>query len=140
MKWLKVVFLGVVISISLSCILYASPQSTNVYNYQNPDITIEFSSDNELSDEAKQAIADEFAGIINEEEIGTEGIKNIICTLFGHNTSTTLVSVTHHKAYIHAPRCKIQYYDVTTCSRCDYNEKVLLGSDMIFCCPEDQIN
>lgn len=140
MKQIKTIIIGIAIITSLTCALYATSQNPNIFEYSDPRITVEFSEENELTYEVKETIANEFAGIVEEEAIGSVHPNNIICTLFGHSTSTTMVTVTHHRAYIHAPRCTIDYYDVTTCSRCSYNEKVLLGSEMIHCCPEDLIN
>lgn len=140
MKQVIKLILGFALVLFVPCVMYANSPQSNIYEYEYPEITVAFADGNDLSEEKKQIIADEMAGIFHVEEIGTENADNIICSLFGHSTSTTFVTVTHHKAYIHVPRCRVEYYDVTTCSRCDYNEKVLLGYEAIFCCPEDLIN
>ena len=67
----------------------------------------------------------------------TASPDNIICTIFGHDLSTTTVTVTHHKVEQHHPRCLMELYHVTACSRCNYTDAELQSSFHILCCPED---
>lgn len=140
MKKIKLIVLIGLVLILMPSIVCASENTYNVYQYVDPEVTVEFETGNTFSQDIKQKVADGFVGIVYVEELGEDQLENIICTLFGHSTTTSVVSVTHHKASIHSPRCLKEYYEVTACSRCNYTEEELLGGHYIVCCPEDQIN
>jgi hypothetical protein len=109
------------------------------YEYHNPDITVEFAESLNISAERQEKIADEIAGI-DSMIVSGNGLllpDNLICTLFGHDLSTTTVTATHHKVNVHDPRCLVEVYHVSACSRCNYTNPELVGSVYIFCCPED---
>ena len=140
MKFMKKLTLIISVMMLLSSLSYASSGVNNVFQYYEPDITAEFDEGNELDEITKEKIADHLAGIITMGQIDDVTPDNILCTLFGHQTSQSAVTVTRHKVYIHAPRCRKDFYEVTSCSRCDYTVEELLGSACIDCHPEDEIN
>lgn len=123
----------------LSLTVFADEFNPLIYQYHNPDITIEFTVPLNVSSERQQQIADEIAGIEPSLISGSSGLSpdNIICTLFGHDLSTTTVTATHHKAKKYNPRCLVELYHVTACSRCNYTDAELVTSVFIVCCPED---
>lgn len=129
--------------IALLCMLtsaiFADENNTPVYQYSNPEVTVEFAEPLNVTAERQQQIADEIAGVNFSFISGSigESPDNIICTLFGHDLSTTTVTATHHKVLVHEPRCLVEIYDVTACSRCNYTDAELVGSVFICCCPED---
>jgi len=137
MKTIKVLFFSALMCL-FTLSIYADELNLLVYQYYNPDITVEFTDSLNVSAERQQQIADEIAGIDSSFISGsnTASPENIICTLFGHNLSETTVTATHHKVHVHEPRCLVEIYDVTACSRCDYTEAELVGSVFICCCPE----
>lgn len=68
-----------------------------------------------------------------DEEDGT-ATYGLTCTLLGHKLETTEVYKITHKVRSTAPRCLKKTYDYSTCTRCDYEESVLLSSLYIACC------
>lgn len=138
MKALKVLTLFVLISV-LALLTYADEANSLVYQYYNPEVTVEFAEPLSVSSDRQQQIADEIAGVNSSaiSDSDTASPDNIICTLFGHDLSTTTVTATHHKVLPHNPRCLVELYHVTACSRCNYTNTELVGSAFIVCCPED---
>ncbi len=111
-----------------------------VYQYTNPEVTVVFSEPLGVAPERQQSIADEIAGVDTSllSSPGSVSPDNIICTLFGHKLSDQVtVTATHHKVNQYQPRCLMEVYHVTYCTRCDYTDSQLVDSIYIFCCPED---
>ena len=111
-----------------------------VYQYENPDVTVEFSEPLYTSIERQKEIADKLAGVTPTSLTGPNASspENIICTLFGHDLApTATVTVTHHKVNKYNPRCLMELYHVTYCQRCNYTVETLESSFFILCCPED---
>jgi len=111
-----------------------------VYQYYNPEVTIEFLEPLQVSSERQQNIANQIAGVtpISINDPNVEDPENLICTLFGHNLEGPVtVTATHHKVRQYAPRCLKEVYHVSYCTRCDYTESELHNDFYIFCCPED---
>jgi len=138
MKTIKVLILFAFLSV-LTLAVFADGINPLVYEYHNPDITVEFSEPLNVTVERQQQIADNIAGVGPSFIPGSnnELPENIICSLFGHDLSTTTVTATHHKVLVHSPRCLVKMYYVTACSRCDYSNVEEAGSFFIVCCPED---
>ena len=132
--------LSIVILGFLSTLVFASNDPINHFEYFDPEVTVEFDEGNNFDEETKQRIADNFAGITSMGTIGEDNPENILCVLFGHNTSDSTVVVIRHKVHIYDPRCREEYYNVTACSRCDYTVDEFLGCMDIHCHPEDEIN
>lgn len=110
-----------------------------VYHYTNPEVTISFSKPLEVSTQRQREIADKIANN-NTDTLTNPALaspENIICTILGHKLTTSTVTATHHKVEQYSPRCLMELYDVTACSRCDYTDVVLVSSFHIVCCPED---
>jgi len=140
MRTFKKICLLLALVALLPSFTYAQSGNTNVFTYFHPEITVEFDEGNNFIESTKQKIADDFAGIATLGQIDGDAPDNILCTLFGHDTSESGVAVIRHKAYIHEPRCKKEFYNVTACSRCDYTVEEYMGFILIYCHPEDQIN
>lgn len=141
MKLTKPIALFIALSV-LALTVFADEFNPLVYQYHDPEVTVEFAESLNISIARQKQIADEIAGINSTSMSGSNPTSptspdNIICTLFGHDLSTTTVTATHHKAKLHEPRCLVELYYVTACSRCDYAEIELAGSAFICCCPED---
>ena len=61
--------------------------------------------------------------------------KNVLCSLFGHKTTTNSVIVIQHKYSATRPRCLKTYEDITSCTRCDTVTNIEVeGSIYIDCC------
>jgi len=138
MKTPRVIALLVVMSV-FALTIFADEFDTLVYQYHDPEVTVEFAEALNITAERQRQIADNIAGInYSSSSIPAPTLPdNIICTLFGHDLSTTTVTATHHKVHVYNPRCLVEIYHVTACSRCNYTDSELITSVYVFCCPED---
>ncbi len=73
------------------------------------------------------------ADYLNPVDDGAEAY-GLTCTLFGHKLETSVSTVITHKVYSSDPRCVKKYYNVETCTRCDYTNSSLINSTIISCC------
>lgn len=96
-------------------------------NDEPKNISIEFHND--ISDVAKERVIAHFYGE-DENLINTRGLT---CTLFGHKLETGTTSVVTHNVSSTAPRCLRETFDYEICTRCDYSEYTLIGSEYIYC-------
>lgn len=83
-------------------------------------------------DSVKEKIINGFEG--DGETASTYGLT---CTLFGHDTESTVIYTITHRKKATSPRCLKEYFNCTTCSRCDYFVSELISSQYIVCCAED---
>ena len=135
-KYLIIIALVPILMLSV----HADGLTPLVYQYTDPEVTVVFSESLDMSAERQQSIADEIAGVVTTSltEPGVVSPDNLICTLFGHKLSDPVtVTATHHKVRSTEPRCRMDVYHVTYCTRCDYTNSELVASNFIFCCPED---
>lgn len=58
----------------------------------------------------------------------------LTCTLFGHKLESSVITTITHKAKATSPRCLRETYDTEACTRCDYANATLIGSEYIVCC------
>ena len=85
-----------------------------------------------ISDETKEKITAFYTdGGEEHEAIATYGLT---CTLLGHKLESTIVYKITHEVRTTAPRCLKKTYDYAACTRCDYEESVLVSSLYIACC------
>jgi len=113
-----------------------SYEGTTFYYENGKEITV---FDNHLSYDEKKMIADYFAyGTIESEKSSIEcnTRSSILCTLFGHDLTTTYVREITHNAYPDSPKCLRSEYECTYCTRssCDYIENKLIYSVRISTC------
>ena len=101
--------------------------------YADEDITVIFDGSSSDDEQLCKKIADRLVYGDNENEV--EPIS--LCWLFGHDITTSSVSVITHKVLKHSPRCLEEVYDVQTCSKCDYYKEELVASYYIVCHPDD---
>lgn len=138
MKVIRTIYILIISSV-LTLSIFADGINPLVYQYYHPEVTVEFEETLNISAERQQIIADNIAGITSSamSDPAMASPDNIICTIFGHDLSTSTVTATHHKVHVHEPRCLMELYHVTACSRCNYTDAELIGSAFICCCPED---
>ncbi len=60
--------------------------------------------------------------------------RGLMCTLFGHDYTSTIANVTTHMVYDTYPYCKQERYQIDLCERCDHTETTLLETFPIGCC------
>ena len=101
------------------------------YNHTIEDITVIYQEDSVLTDAQKEL----FLFLIQSEQ--TEYTPYSLLCLFGHDKVTEYAHIIKHKALSVEPRCADQYYEVITCTRCDYMDATLVSNAFIHCCPED---
>ncbi len=121
-KMISFILAVVFAACSFQTIAFADSNTDNCEN-----ITIEFH--NEVSDKAKERIVAHFQG----EDENTISSRGITCTLFGHKLETGTTSVVTHNVRTSAPRCLRETYDYEICTRCDFSEYTLIGSEYIYC-------
>lgn len=123
----------------MSFAVSADENTQLVYEYYFPHVTVTFEDTLGVSNDMRQEIADSiYLSVVEDGALGGEAEpNNLICTLFGHNLTTNTVTATYHKVREHAPRCRVEVYHVSICSRCNYSEKELANTFYTFCCPEE---
>lgn len=99
--------------------------------YPDEGVTVRFEENTSFSSAQMQAIAD---SIVLDSPIPQ---TYAFCWLTGHDTITETVTATQHKADVYDPRCYLEIYLITTCSKCDYYSEELHSAGYISCCPED---
>lgn len=138
MKKALLSILSLILSITiLQIICFAvSDEGTTFYYENEKEITV---FGNTLNYSQKKEIADYFAydnlstcHIHNENNISA----SILCTLFGHQLTTTHVREISHNVYSESPKCVQSEYECTYCTRssCDYIENRLIYSVRISTC------
>lgn len=132
-KIVSVLMVFVLVS-AFSVCAFASDNTASVYTYvkEGVEYTVDFSGAS-FSVDKHEVIAQRLLGL-GEDEVQTYGL---MCTLFGHKYEESTISVITHKVYKYAPRCKDEAYDVSVCTRCDYQEQTLITTSYIDCCPEE---
>jgi len=133
-------FLTIIAFCLLISSVYGDEINQLIYQYENPEVTVIFPAPIDIPVDRQQKIADELAGVSAPTIIdpNVASPDNIICTLFGHDLAPEVsVTVTHHKVRQYNPRCLMEVYHVTYCTRCNYTVEELDNSFYIFCCSED---
>ena len=100
------------------------------FAYPTESKTVEFAADTILSENQQQQIAD----LLVYGETASTASTQSLCWLVGHDYVEDYVAVTTHKVYESRPRCLQEYYRVTTCSKCDYNDIQRASSALVDCC------
>lgn len=103
--------------------------ASNNIGYNDHDIEIIFAEDTTFTESQKISIENHLTG--QKNIITTRGI---LC-LFGHNLTVERVVTKQHRYYSTSPRCLLQTYDISSCSRCDYVSSNLINSVRIICFP-----
>lgn len=116
--------------------LASAEQATTFYYDNGKEITVINES---LTYEEKKMIADYIAyGITPNDSLSTgEDIQTpLLCTLFGHNLTTTYVREITHNVYTESPKCVRNEYECVYCTRssCDYIVNTLITSVRIATC------
>lgn len=125
-----------IVSLITALVLIFSASQLSVFANEQEDaavvtdngITLVFHD--EVSEETKEKIIAHFAG----ETSSNIQARGITCTLLGHNLETGATSAITHKAKATAPRCLKETFEYEICTRCDYSEYTLIGSEYIYCC------
>lgn len=106
-----------------------------VFNYG--EVWVSVPKDGVTEDEAK-AVADSIArleGIAVSDSLTSSDAQphNLICSIAGHNLTTTYPTAIVHNVHSDAPRCVQKDYEHQYCSRCDYTSDTLLKTTRIYC-------
>ena len=113
----------------VGCCISASASVTEQTIITINNVDVVFNSSSSLSNEEKQVIAT----ILTNGEPNTQ-TYGLLCTLFGHNNSTEIVTTITHCASSTAPRCLREKWEVVTCSRCGNVENTRIDYTLIYCC------
>lgn len=129
-SFIKIVAICIAL-LSLTLAISANNGNKLVISYPEEEITIEFDANTSLSVEKRQMIADSIA--LDSPIIQSRAW----CWLTGHDKTTETVTAIYHKQRELDPRCYLEVYLVTTCSKCDFYEEELHSTGYITCCPEE---
>ena len=129
MKKIISVFLCCVILLSSACVFASATNDVYTYEIDGIEYTVQITDDN-INENKKQSIAN---ALVNAE-VSEAVPANIWCDIFGHDYKYTTASVVSHKVRTSAPRCKVDYYNVTYCEDCDYTQQTYTGTEYINCC------
>ena len=116
---------------TLSLAVSAENESAYIYEYPELDLTIEFSKDYFLSQDARQMIADSIAFDTPITQTYS------LCWLLGHDFYVETVSALYHKRSEYDPLCQLEVYDVEKCTKCDHLYPTLVTSKYVSCCPPE---
>ena len=130
MKRIITLFMAIIIAFSMTLVSSANTSSGNTIEVNG--VTVIFSANSNFTEEEQQLIAEHVILGISEDERNTT--YNLLCTLFGHKTTTESFTVVEHCASDTQPRCRRSLQDVTACSRCDYVTTEVISSTYIYCC------
>ncbi len=109
----------------------ADTADNNVVNIA--DYTIVFDDNTSFSKEEQLLIA-QYRANYDFSSSTTTNTYGLMCTLFGHKTTTETIIVTEHCVRDTAPRCLETIERLTVCSRCDHTEIEVLNSSYMYCC------
>lgn len=130
MKRITTFIMAIIIAFSMTFVSSASTTTGNIIEIN--DITVIFSASSNLTEEEQQLIAEYVVFGVLEDDTSTT--YNLLCTLFGHKTTTEAFTVVEHCVSDTQPRCRRSLQDVTTCSRCDYVATDVVSAVYIYCC------
>ena len=108
-----------------------SAQTNYVYTIDNTSVI--FNADTAFSLQEQQYIADLLVQGDDETQIYA-----LLCVISGHNygPGESICTITH-KTYVTDPRCFLEYFIISKCTRCEHYKTESLGGHYISCCPED---
>ena len=130
MKYFRV-FVCILLCAVLALNICAETCTTYTFDYHDENITVNVESS--LDEKGCKKIADYVVYGKDDAEIKTISF----CWLFGHDLSTSTVTVIKHKVSPTSPRCLEEIHEVTICSKCDYMEDKIISSVYIPCHPEE---
>lgn len=109
----------------------ADTTDNNVVNIDGYTIVFD---DNTSFGKEEQLLIAQYRANYNFSSPTTTNTYGLMCTLFGHKTTTETIVVTEHCVHDTAPRCLETLERITVCSRCDYTEIDILSSTYVYCC------
>ena len=128
MKTKKILSLILAIAM-LVCVFIIPVNAVEAETHEHIEIIIE---NEDISEETKEKIIAFYTNGDGEKE-GTS-TYGLTCTLLGHKLESSRVYSINHEVRSTSPRCLKKTYDYAACTRCDYEESVLVGEQYIFCC------
>lgn len=130
MKRFITLLLAIIIVISMTLISSAKTSTSTTIVIDN--FSVIFDVDSTFTAEEQHLIAEKVVSNNTENETATT--YNLMCTLFGHKTTTETITVIEHCVRDTMPKCRKSLQDVTGCTRCDYVTIDVVSSTYIYCC------
>ena len=131
MKKVLASLLFIVILVFTVVTVSANETTTNQYCFDEIGVDITFEEGNSLTEEQKARIAEILAYDLTPSE------TRAWCWLTGHDKVIHGVTKTTHKVREFSPRCLEEFYNITTCNKCNYYEEELIAQHYGICCPEE---
>jgi len=130
MKRFIIFLLATIVALSMTLISSATASNGNTIEYNG--YTIIFNVDSSFDEQQQQIISQKVISNDNTNDISTT--YNLMCTLFGHKTTTETITVIEHRVSDTQPSCRKTLQDVTGCTRCDYVTTNVVAQTYIYCC------
>lgn len=127
---MKRIFAILLILTLLTC-TFALPVSAK--NTTNENTEIEIIIHDEVSKETREKIEKHFVDG-TPTETNDNSTYGLTCTLLGHKLESCSVSTITHKVRATSPRCVEKTYLYEACTRCDYENSMLMSTEYIVCC------
>ena len=131
MKRLLCLCLSIVLTVILGISPSANANSSNIVELNG--YTIVFEEDTVFTSDEQLALAQRVVTHDSSNESSSQPY-GVMCTLFGHKTTTEPIIVIEHCVQAAQPRCVEYYENLTVCSRCDYSNIEIISSQYIYCC------
>ena len=129
----RLISISLVIVLVFSFVITSSADnSTSSNQIEIDDFTVIFEENTVFTKEEQQALAQIIVSPNNSDT--NSQTYGVMCTLFGHKTTTETIEVVEHCVRDSSPRCLKSYCNLTVCSRCDYTVNEVVGSIYIDCC------
>ncbi len=129
-KILSFVMICTLLSISVFSTEIAT---SDVYTHREDNLEITVQRGN-LTDEQLHALAISLAEYVKGEESVQIQPRNVLCSMFGHKYETMEGEVVTHLLYSTSPKCLLQTYDISVCTRCDDTVYDVTHNQRIGCC------
>lgn len=129
-----ILFAAILTSLTAPFVNASGETDTYTYVVDGEECTVDFTGSS-LDDAKRQLVAESILGIREDDGDTTYGL---MCNLFGHKKASETRTVYRHQMSVTEPRCAIETWEITTCTRCDYLEQTMITRQYIYnCCPEE---
>ena len=126
-------YLSFILVVLIICTCCTSISAQANYTYTIGNTTVIFNADTTFSLQEQQYIADLLVRDDNDAQTYA-----LLCVISGHDYGQgESISTITHKVYDTSPRCFLEYFIISKCTRCEHYQTESLGGYYISCCPEE---
>ena len=127
-------YLSFILVVLIICTYCTSVSAQANYTYTIDNTTVIFDADTVFTLQEQQYIAD----LLVYGDSSDAQIYALLCVISGHayGQGESITTITH-KVYDTDPRCFMERFIISQCTRCEHYQTESLGGHYISCCPED---